>query len=165
MYVKEGETAQIDLSGSENSVTISWVKSGERPSGNCSQEGSGLVPASLEVTLISSSNIATRSYYNAYQCDLNSRNHFTNATNSGSGGFGSLQTIAIPASAVSMRIKPLYNGTTIKVAGNGLTSQLYLITSNAEGGDSRTDIEARRSLNGAGAIFDYAVFSNSTIIK
>lgn len=161
MYVKEGETAQIDLSGSPSNISVSWVKTGENP-GTCT-EGSGTAPAAIEVVLINAANQATRSYYNASGCNLTGVNGFANAS-AGTGGFGSAQAIVAGAN-VLMRIKPIYNGTTVNVTGTNLTSQLYLIQSEASGGDARTDIEVKRTLDAAGSIFDYALFSGTTIIK
>lgn len=162
LYVKEGETAEIDLTGTPNSVVVSWVKSGEAP-GTCT-EGSGSAPAALEIALIDASNTVTRAYYNAAGCDLSGTNGFASA-DTGTGGFGSSVPIVNAASYEYLRIKPLYNGTTVNVSGNGLVSQLYLIRSKAYGGDVRTDIEAKRSLEAAGSVFDYALFSGTTIIK
>ena len=163
LYVKEGETAEIDLTGSPSNVVVSWVKEGESPPGPCT-EGSGLAPASLEITLVDASNTATRAYYNADGCNLAGTNGFA-AASAGSGGYSSSVSIANPSNYEYMRIKPLYNGTTVNVTGDSLVSQLYLIQSKASGGDVRTDIEAKRSLSAAGSIFDYALFSETTIIK
>lgn len=162
LYVKEGEVAQIDLSGSPSNVVVRWIRQGETP-GTCA-EGSGNAPAALEIVLINSSNVATRYYYNANGCNLSGSNYFANAS-AGSNGYASSQTIAVVAAHEVMRIKPLYNGATINVTGNNLASQLYLIQATAEGGDAQTDIEVKRSLDTAGSIFDYALFSDTTIIK
>lgn len=163
MYVKEGETAQIDLTGNNGQpVVLSWVKTGEHP-GTCT-EGSGTAPAAIEIKLISTTGVSTHSYYNANGCAL-ATNGFSNVAVPGAGGFGSAVQVTPAANHSLMRIKPLYNGTTLSVTGSNLTSQLYLIQSEASGGDARTDIEVKRTLDSAGSIFDYALFSGTTIIK
>ena len=63
-----------------------------------------------------------------------------------------------------MRLRPIYNGATIGVEGLA-ASQLYLIRSDAEGGDAEKEIEARRTKDMAAGIFDFAVFTNGTIVK
>lgn len=167
MYVKEGETAQIDLAGTNGSVTISWGKSSERPT-TC-VERSGMAPPAIEATLIgpSPSFTVSRTYFNARTttdgCTI-SGNGFLNSATDGPDDLDSSVFVNTVGKAI-MRVKPLYSAATIRVEGTGLTSQLYLIQSKAEEGDARSDIEAKRTKNAAGSIFDYAVFSGTTIIK
>lgn len=163
MYVKEGETVQIDLTGTPSNIVVKWVKAGEDP-GTCTN-GVGTAPAAIEVTLVDSAYAARRYYYNAANCStLNGTNHFSSSS-AGTGGYSSSQSITLPGAQKFMRIKPIYNGTTINVAGTTLASQLYKIQSQATGGDARSNIEVKRTLDSAGSVFDYALFSNTTIIK
>jgi hypothetical protein len=82
-----------------------------------------------------------------------------------SGNFANNQTIAFAGSQKYMRIKPLYNGATINVTGSSLASQLYLIQSHAASTDARTDISVTRTLDAPSSVFDFAIFSNTTIIQ
>jgi len=165
LYVKEGESAQIDFGGVAGNVAVRWVLPSEDP-GTCS-EGSGNAPAALEITLFSTTNVATRSYYNAYGCNQTSTNGFLNA-GIGTAGFGSLKTVGIGTQDRFMRLKPIYNGATIRVSTaipNLLDSTLYLLQSAVTGGDAQKEIEVKRSFDTAGSVFDYALFSGGTITK
>ena len=62
-----------------------------------------------------------------------------------------------------MRIKPLYAGATISVTGT--EGQMYLIQSEATGGDAQKEIEVKRGLNAPPSIFDFAIFAAQTIVK
>lgn len=164
LYVNEGETAQIDLSGSPTNVMVHWAKSQEVPGGLCT-EGSGNAPAAVELAIFDAGGRVLRSYYNAYGCNLNSVNHFSSSSDGTLGSFTSRAAVSLAGGEQYLRIKPIYNGTTINVSGSGLASQLYLIQSKAAGEDVRTDIEVKRSLAAPGSVFDFAIFSNTSIIK
>ena len=163
LYLNEGESAQIDLSGTPSNIALHWVKPGEKP-GTCA-EGSGSAPAAVEVSLIDGSNKVTRWYYNAYGCDLSSSNKFANSFVGTLGDFTSKILVTLSGGEKYLRVKPIYNGATINVTGTGLTSQLYVIQAKAQGQEARTDIEVKRSLEAPGSVFDYALFSGTTIIK
>lgn len=166
LFVREGETAHLDLSTFVPTLNISWtrrVDSSEMPN-NC-DEGSGLAPAAIEVTAISGSAV-NRTYYNPYGCNPGPNGFST----SNDGGSTYLSTVSyavptIPSNATMIRVKPLYSGATILVTGTGLKDQLYLIQSKASGGDAQKEIEVRRGLDSPPSIFDYAVFSAGTIVK
>lgn len=164
MYLKEGETAQIDLTGTPSNIVLKWGKDGEDP-GTCT-EGTGTAPAAVEVSIFLSTAVVNRAYYNPNRCaaTLATTNNFA-ASSAISGTFVNSQNIALPANAIFMRVKPLYNGTTVNVSGTNLKSQLYKVQSFAAGADSRSDIEVARSLDAAGSVFDFALFSNTTIVK
>lgn len=167
LFLKEGETLHLDFSGSPTSVSVSWTKQSEDPGGTC-QDESGRSPASLEITRVNGSNVATRAYYNSNRCqgDLGPINHFAQAS-AGTTPFGSTQTIALAGANRYMRIKPLYNNATlaVTVTGGAARAQLYTIESQAAGGDARSDIEVKRTLAAPGSVFDFAIFSATTIIK
>jgi hypothetical protein len=46
-----------------------------------------------------------------------------------------------------------------------MSTQLYLIQARAAGGDAQKEIEVRRGLDAPGAVFDFALFSGTTIVK
>ncbi len=166
LYLREGETATLDLAGFVGpNLTILWTKKSDQSENlTCVGEGSGSAPAAIEITAISSSdNTATRSYYNPSGCVLPGNGFDT----SSSGGTDYLSSITYPviANTTSVRLKPLYAGTTISVSGAGLQTQLYLIKASAVGGDAQKEIEVRRGLEAPPSILDYALFSGGTIVK
>lgn len=172
LYVKEGEVAHLDLSGYNvaNPLAVSWTKRSDPMEyiQGCT-EGSGTTAAAIEITAIAEeTDTVTRSYYNSFSCDtLATNNSFLSSENGGTiylskvGGNG----YAVPIGTTSLRIKPIYAGSTISVSGTGLLNQLYLIQSKATGGEARKEIEVRRGLEAPPSIFDYAIFTAGTIAK
>ncbi len=163
LYVKSGDQAEIDLSGTSGSVSVSWTKiadPGENVS--CSGEGEGNSPASLEVIVTKSNLTLERDYYNGSGCLL--ENGFQASSPHG-GAFLSTVNYSVPVLGATMRLRPYYSGATLRVEGVGLTTQMYLVQSEATGGDSEKEIEVKRSLDSAGSVFDYALFSEASVIK
>lgn len=168
LFVKELETAHLDLAGYNPSynILISWTKKNDvsEDVASCGTEGSGAASAAIEVSALSSSTgEVTRSYYRASNCATYA-NGFT-ASNDGGTNYRSQVDYDVLPNTVSLRIKPIYNGATIEVAGTGLPNQLYLINAQATGGDAQKEIEVRRSLDAPPSIFDFAVFSAGTLVK
>lgn len=166
LYLREGETANLDLTGFVGpNLSILWTKKSDRSENlSCVSEGSGSAPAALEVTAISSlDNTAKRSYYNPAGCSLPG-NGFSTSVSGGTEYLSSI-TYSVPANTTSLRLKPIYAGATIGVNGVGLQTQLYLIQASAEGGDAQKEIEVRRGLDAPPSILDYALFSGGTIVK
>lgn len=167
MYVKELDTAHLNMTGfnTANPLTISWTKKNDASEDlSCTTEGSGGSAAAIEVSAINTtSNYVMRSYYRPSNCSTFS-NGFSSSSDGGA-NFRSTVTYNVPASTNILRIKPIYAGATISVSGNGLTNQQYVINSKATGGDAQKEIEVKRGLEAAPAIFDYAVFANGTIVK
>lgn len=164
LYVKEGESAQIDLTGASGNVLVNWVRDPIEKPATCT-EGSGNAPAALEIVLLTTANVISRSYYNSSSCNLTASNGFKNAI-AGLSGYLSRKSVAVDGMKL-MRLKPIYNGATIRVTtGNGVfDSTLYLVQSSATGGDAKKEIEVKRSPDTAGSVFDYALFSGGTITK
>lgn len=165
LYVKELEVAHLDPTGLAGSVTVTWTRrnvANEDPSGTCA-EGSGQAPAALEIQAVRGSGQSSQfSYYNAHGCSLS--NGFA-ASNDGGADYLSSVSYTPPSGTVELRLRPLYNGATIQVTGSGLTTQLYLIQAQAAGGDAQKEIEVRRGLDAPGSVFDFALFSGTTIVK
>lgn len=174
LFVREGETAQLDFTGYDvaNPLTIMWTKKGDTSEDLvCGTEGSGGSAAAIEIVAIQdAANTATRDYYNPGNCNYPA-NGFSSSTD-----LSTIDTAAIYRSGISsgytvpvgttvLRIKPIYAGATISVTGVGLSSQLYLIQSKAEGGDAKKEVEVKRGLDAPPSIFDFAVFSADTLIK
>lgn len=164
LYVKEGEQAHLDVTSFSGALNISWTKYGdtrENP-GTCN-EGSGNAPAAIEVLTISTTNTASFAYYNPAGCGLG--NSFEDSNPGGNDPYASEISVMIPAGSKYVRIRPIYADATIEVSGTNLSTQLYLIQSKASGGDARKEIEVKRGLSAPASVFDYALFSGSTIVK
>ena len=166
LYVKEGEQAHLDVASfAPGNLTIQWtrtVDNSENPS-SCSA-GSGNAPAAIEVIAHKSDGTAAFSYLNPYGCTPEA-NGFGSTASSGSGGYRSSATYNVVVGTVTVRIRPLYSDATITVSGTGLSTQLYLIQSKAAGGDAQKEIEVKRGLDAPASVFDYALFSGSSIEK
>lgn len=162
LFVKEGETAHLNTSGS-GSLSIYWTKKGDSSEDIAScVGGSGMAPAALEISAIKATGVV-RSYYNTSNCDPEANGFNATSAVGGGANYRSMITYAIPAGSTAVRIKPLYAGATIAVTG--LSNQMYLIQSEASGGDAQKEIEVRRGLNAPPSIFDFAVFTNGTVVK
>lgn len=166
LYVKEGEQAHLDVASfAPGNLTIQWTRTddnSENPS-SCSA-GSGNAPAAIEIIAHKSDGTATFSYLNPYDCTPEA-NGFGSTASSGSGGYRSSATYSVVAGSVTVRIRPIYSDATIAVSGTGLSTQLYLIQSKAAGGDAQKEIEVKRGLDAPASVFDYALFSGSSIEK
>lgn len=165
LYLREGEVGELDLTNfAGGNITFSWTKKGD-PSediGSCS-EGSGTMPAALEINAIKNDGTVSRSYYNPSNCTL-SGNNFSASVDGGS-NYRS-QTTYLPVNTAKIRLRTIYAGATVEVAGGGLTDeQMYVIQASAAGGDAQKEIEVRRGLDAPASIFDYTVFSGQTIVK
>ncbi len=166
LYVKEGEQAHLDVSSFAPGVlTIDWTKvADERENPETCVSGSGNAPAAIEVIAHHSAGTASFAYYNPYNCNPES-NGFVGAVSAGSDGYLSRASYSVGSGVVSVRIRPLYADATIAVTGAGLSTQLYLIQSQAAGGDAQKEIEVKRGLDAPASVFDYALFSGSAIEK
>lgn len=171
LYVKEGESAQIDLTEGLGSVLVNWVRDPSEKPATCI-EGSGNAPAALEITLLTTENVVSRRYYNSYcvasgscSCNLTASNSFGSAI-VGLSGYLSGKSVVVDGMKL-MRLKPIYNGATIRVTtgNNVFNSTLFLVQSSATGGDANKEIEVKRSPDTAGSVFDYALFSGGVITK
>lgn len=171
MYVKEGEGIEIDLTAFPGvSLSVNWSKDNvpfEDPTCTGS-EGSGNSPAALGLTVVESADTVRRAFYNPNVANLGlcglSSNGFSNSS-SGSGGLMSSTTVTKQAGDQVLRVVPIYNGATVRISGVGLTEAMFRVQSVAKGGDVQKEIEVKRSREAAGSVFDYALFSGSTIVK
>lgn len=166
LYVKEGEQAHLDVIGfAPGSLSIFWTKASdarENPS-TCSA-GSGNSPAAIEIVAHNADGTASFSYFNPHSCTPES-NGFANTTAAGGDGYRSQAMYSVAAGVTAVRIRPIYSDSTIAVTGTGLSTQLYLIQSKAVGGDAQKEIEVKRGLDAPASVFDYALYSGSSIEK
>jgi hypothetical protein len=165
LFVKEGESAHLDLSTYVPTLTISWTRKADSTENitTCT-EGSQTAPAAIEISAYTATSVI-REYRNPASCNPGSNGFLTNTIDGGTEYRSRVAAYAVPAGTTSLRIKPIYSGATISVTGNGLTDQLYLIQSQAQGGDAKKEIEVKRGLDAPPSIFDFAVFTAGTIIK
>lgn len=166
LYVKEGEQAHLDVASfAPGTLDIEWTRPrDERENPETCAPGSGNSPAAIEVIAHRSDGSATFVYYNPYNCDPED-NGFVEGTSSGNEEYRSGASYIVASGVVAVRIRPIYADATIKVAGAGLSTQLYLIQSKAFGGEAQKEIEVKRGLDAPASIFDYALFSGSSIEK
>jgi|GEM_PF-1390731 len=168
LYVREGETAHLDLSTYVSSLNILWTKKTDKNENiTTCIEGSNQSPAAIEVSAITSTSVL-RSYFNPSDCDPGANGFL--ASDAGGDEYRSRVPIAytVPVGTIAVRIKPIYAGATISVSsatGVALKDQLYLIQSKAAAGDAQKEIEVKRGLDAPPSIFDFAVFSAGTIVK
>ncbi len=164
LYVKELETAQLELSVYVPTLIISWTKKSDVTENllGCT-EGSGNAPAALEVSAIAATTIS-RTYYNPRGCNPGSNGFLSTAVNGGS-VYRSQVTYSVPAGTTIVRVKPIYSGATISIPVPGVEAQLYVIKSRAVGGDAQKEIEVKRGLDAPPSIFDFALFSAGSIVK
>ena len=158
LFVKEGETAHLNVGGFTGNLGISWTRKDSPSEQNLlCNEGSGHL-AAIEVSAISPTTVA-RSYYNPFNCDPGLNGFAT----SSDGGASFLSTVDyfVPDGTTVVRIKPIYSGATIAVMG--LSDQMYLVKSRATGGDAQKEIEVKRGLNAPPAIFDFALMAGGVI--
>jgi Tfp pilus assembly protein PilX len=170
LFVREGEIAHLDLIDYDTianpTLTISWTKTSDQGENRtCSGEGSGNAPAALEIiSFQADGSAASFAYYNPAGCTV-SGNGFSSSA-SGSNPYRSQVTYSVPVGIGYLRMRPLYADATVAVSGAGIDkTQLYLIQSQANGGDAKKEIEVKRGLDSAPSVFDFALFSGSTIVK
>jgi len=170
---KENEAAQVVLGGVDSTLTIEWVDKNselENP-GGCTggvKAESEQTAASLLISVISvvgGSNQIRREGWNA--CELEADNGMTDVRDSGSGTFLRSYDLAINANDSLVRIRPVYNQTSLRVTGSpALPVQSYVIDSKAQALTLESKaIEVTRTEPATPAIFDYVLFSGTDIIK
>lgn len=167
LYVKEGEQAYLDLTGfdASNNLTISWTKlSDQSENRSCVGDGSGNAPAAIEIiSVIGDGDSVKFNYYNPASCTI-AGNGFTNSS-SGGETYRSQVSFDVAVGTTAVKIRPLYSNATITATGSNLATQLYLIESKAEGGDTKKEIQVKRGLDAPPSVFDFALFSGTTIVK
>lgn len=182
IFLKANEVMEIKLSGGTASrLKISWIDTNDADQnpGTCDQ-GEGNAPASLEIMRIRSngSNINIFKYFYNTCSALDSINNFNSqlpadAPTLQSGADPYLKSIIfnnIDSNDIAMRIRAIYNDTSIEIkdpdGGNGLPVQEYEIVSTTKTSTGETrSVEVRRSVEAWPPIFDYVLFSGSSLIK
>jgi hypothetical protein len=169
--LKENESVEVDLTGADvalNSLSINWVDSnsqGENP--DTCVASSGQAPASLLITVTDDSDPPQQASYGVNACALNTDNGMTDVSNVGSSTFLRQYDVAVDANDVLVRIRPIYNRASISVTGNvDLPVQAYVISSTAQAPTLESKaIEVTRTEPATPSIFDYVLFSGTSIVK
>lgn len=167
--VNENESIEVDLTGADaglNTLSINWVIGNsvvENP-GTCTAS-SGQAPASLLVTV--TDNLDQQVRYGVNACALNASNGMTDVSDAGVGSFLRQYSVAVDANDVLVRIRPIYNRSSISVTGNvDLPVQAYMINSTAQAPTLESKaIEVTRTEPATPSVFDYVLFSGTNIVK
>ncbi len=160
--VANGEVISVNLDGyTGGTIKIFWGKSGE-------------ADASLVLsfyTVDSSANYSVVKYaYNPPSCSLADCNstsstfNYFDSADSGDSVYKAGKSLTVPADTKLLRIRPIYNNTSIKVeAGSGsLPAQGYTVTSTAQtvGGVSRA-VQVSSTSGSLPPFFDYVLYAKS----
>jgi len=158
-----GEAVQLTLSPGSNpaSLKIYWVN------GDNSQEVSG-TKASLEISIFGQGNKITRYAYNAPGGA--SDNGFASASPGetfGGKNYQASQEIFLQSDDLFVRIKPLYNKTSLaaRAIGGTLPIQGYKLNVTANEGESNAALEIIQTAPSAATVFDYVLWSGSDLAK
>lgn len=156
----EGVSLAVDVTGvtTGQSLKIEWSRED-----NCSTDD----PASLIIAIFSVSGGATQVRYEGIgACDRSDGFTLASSINN---GYRREYNLPLLTNDFLVRIRAVYNDTYGRVTGVGLTLpvQYYAIRSQAystTGNETRV-VEVNRTLNTAPSIFDYAVYSGTTLVK
>jgi len=165
--LKEGVTAEVDVTGAINGDTlrIEWAKSR-----NCADN-----PSSLMVEIVNDNGTtSTTRYQTVAPCDHG--DNFTLIDTNNLAYQGTTEALrydlALTANDTKVRLVPVYADTTLVVAATGgwqLPPQQFKITSvgqnEAEGGRETKAVEVDRTQPYAPGILDYSLVSGTTITK
>jgi hypothetical protein len=166
--VEQDDVAQINLDGATaGSITILWGEKGtsQVPASPC-DIGSGTFVASLELSFITQSG----STYGIQKYAYNACNALTNnfdpptAVDADATYYAKIENISIPANAMILRIRPIYNKASIKIipSGGNLPEQAYKLTVKGEAQGNVRAIEWQQPIKPAlPAIFDYVIFNGN----
>lgn len=160
----EGITVMVDVRGSAGQdLRIEWSKITD-----CAQD-----PASLLVAIYSNNGGTIRMRQLPLSgCNPNTRGDgfsITGVTNINVDGYQRRYVLDLQPTDEYVRIKPVYNDTAVRVAGEGwqLPVQFYNIRSEAQSdlGDETRIVEVNRTLPTAPSVFDFALYSGSALNK
>ncbi|MDO8486923.1 MAG: hypothetical protein Q7S45_01325 [Candidatus Curtissbacteria bacterium] len=159
-----GTVGQVDLRGASGQIQLEWANASDSIEAN--------QPASLEVTQVSQSGSSysqTRTAWSGGNFGGRSESGFSPPACTPSSAFKLCTRIPLDSGAVSIRIRPFWVKTTVKVTsvGGSLPVQTYNLASVATttSGVTRKVQVARTALPTLPAAFDYVLFSNSDISK
>jgi hypothetical protein len=151
----ESQVVAVNTDGFSGDVLIEWSKVS-----NCSEDN----PASIVVSVFDSTTGLVRRY--AYAgCDHG--DEFLAPNDSASSPYVYATTVTVTNDEDLIRVRPLYNETWLRATALNLPVQYHQISSKASNevsGETRA-IQVDRTIPTAPTIFDYVLFSGSTITK
>ncbi len=158
-YIAQGDVASIDVTGmaAGSVLSVSWAKETV-----CTET------ASLVFSVFNTAGGSTpgvrRYYMGPASCSRG--DNFTPAT-AGSGSYFNQATITLQTGDVLLRIRPLYAASDILVSGANLPVQSYTVTSVAQNTISKETkaVRLQRTLPAAPSLFDYVLFSGTSITQ
>jgi len=163
-FITQGHTVAVDLTGAVdgNTLIVEWEKDP-----GCASDTAALVIAIFKQD---ANTTVRREAVRPIGCDKG--DNFTIAA-AGTSPYQASHTITLQNNDVVARIRPLYGDSDIKViAGVGWTLpiQYYQINSVAQRdttGDFREVrvVEVKRTIPAAPSVFDYVLFSDTTLVK
>lgn len=158
--IELGSVGQIDLEEAFGSIQIDWAKIGETPA------------ATIAVTQYTSSGGTYGQDRKLFRGDaIVDRAETGTFDDPGScapaNGFEKCAVVPIQPNAVLLRIRPFWIKATVKVSGANIPVQSYDISSTAKtaAGITRKVQVTRTALPQLPAVFDYVLFSGSSITK
>jgi len=161
---QENEIATVNLGGA-NTLKIEWVDSGkiQESPGTCNGVSGG-APASLLITVINNADEITRYGLNA--CPI-ANGMTTLGVNDGTDGYLKEYSLGVAAGDKLVKIRPIYNQAKIRVTGaTALPPQAYDIDSQAQSLTLESKaIQVNRTVPATPSIFDYVLFSGTSIEK
>jgi len=168
----ENETAQVNLVGAGGgTITLEWVKQADENE-NPGCVGEAQTPASLLVTIVKGAGGGYAVRRQAFNACGALDNGMELAGDSGDASYLKKAEINLAADDELMRIRPIYNQTSIRVTKDDLPEQYYRIVSTAEVklGESEETfaskaVQVTRTVPATPSVFDYVLFSGSSISK
>ena len=152
----ESQVVAVNTDGYSGDVKIEWSKVD-----NCVEDS----PASIVVSIFDSSVGTVRRF--AYEgCD--NSDDFLTPNDSASSPYVYATTITVTNDEDLIRVRPLYNETWLRATGDAnfptQYHQIFSTASNEDSGETRA-ILVDRTIPTAPSIFDYVLFSGTTITK
>lgn len=153
-------SVKVDVTGNaDQGIIIEWSRDDDCGTANI---------ASLIASIYYDDAGTTRvRHYPIAGCDRS--DGFLTATDINQDGYRRRYDLPLTSNDLFVRIKPVYNDTHIRVTGDGWTLpvQYYNIRSEAANqlGNETRIVELNRTINAAPSVFDFAIFSNATLVK
>lgn len=152
----QGYVVGVNVTGSSGNIQIEWAK-----------EAAGAQRASLAISVFNATNTNLRRFYYAPQANTHATDGFTNSgnNNGANGGYSSIVTIPLAAGDQLVRIRPVYASTDVRVSGLNLPTQEYIVKAVAtdQVSSETKAVQVERGLPMAPAIFDYVLYSGTSI--
>jgi hypothetical protein len=168
-FIKNNDTATIQLSGGTGTeITIKWTLDQvdyDSSSNVCDQDPAGLI---IEKWTDNAGTIeVSRLGKDAFGCPSGDIGFDSTGVGTTAPYLSSYTLTIDPANDIYVRVRPVFNDTTIAVSGTNLPTQQHEFTSTATvggTGESRA-IEVVRTIPDLPGIFDYVLFSGTAINK